>query len=158
MVNFEIEKSYTGPVIGLDEVGRGPLAGPVISCGCMFADYDYLQDKLNFDEVKDLAHQPIMNQMHLRTELGNPQKNDLLILDLGDQILFEKSCLDKGISLDLISEFKEQVHEGFKSVIKSNPNYKPYNPKPSTLNPQPACVYRWMLLRKRMMLCTMATA
>ena len=76
-----------------------------------------------FDEVKDLAHQPIMNQMHLRTELGNPQKNDLLILDLGNQIQFEKSCLDKGISLDLISEFKEQVHEGFKSVIKSNHNY-----------------------------------
>ena len=76
-----------------------------------------------FDEVKDLAHQPIMNQMHLRTELGNPQKNDLLILDLENQIQFEKSCFDKEISLDLISEFKEQVHEGFKSVIKSNHNY-----------------------------------
>ncbi len=47
MLNFEIEKSYNGPVIGLDEVGRGPLAGPVISCGCIFTDYDYLQDKLN---------------------------------------------------------------------------------------------------------------
>ena len=61
--------------------------------------------------------------MHLRTELGNPQKNDLLILDLENQIQFEKSCLDKGISLDLISEFKEQVHKGFKSVLTSNHNY-----------------------------------
>ena len=76
-----------------------------------------------FDEVKDLAHHPIMNQMHLRTELGNPQKYDLLILDLENQIQFEKSCHDKGISLDLISVFKEQVHKGFKSVLKSNHNY-----------------------------------
>ncbi len=56
MVNFEIEKSYTGPVIGLDEVGRGPLAGPVISCGCIFTDYDYLQDKLKFiDDSKKIT-------------------------------------------------------------------------------------------------------
>ena len=71
-----------------------------------------------FDKIKDLANHPIMNQMHLRTELGNPQKNDLLILNLENQIQFEKSCLDKGISLDLISEFKEQVHEGFKRILK----------------------------------------
>ena len=51
MINFEIEKLYTGPVIGLDEVGRGPLAGPVISCGCIFTDYDYLQDKLNLSKT-----------------------------------------------------------------------------------------------------------
>ena len=39
MPNFSIEKKIEGPVIGLDEVGRGPLAGPVISCGCLFKDY-----------------------------------------------------------------------------------------------------------------------
>jgi len=37
--DFSIEKKLEGPVIGLDEVGRGPLAGPVISCGCYFHNY-----------------------------------------------------------------------------------------------------------------------
>jgi len=37
--DFTIEKNLEGPVIGLDEVGRGPLAGPVVSCGCIFNDY-----------------------------------------------------------------------------------------------------------------------
>ena len=68
MVNFDIEKSYKGPVIGLDEVGRGPLAGPVISCGCIFTDYDYLQDKLNFiDDSKKITSKKIMlifNYLH----------------------------------------------------------------------------------------------
>ena len=39
MPDFSIEIQFTDPVIGLDEVGRGPLAGPVISCGCYFKSY-----------------------------------------------------------------------------------------------------------------------
>ncbi len=38
MPNFSIEKSFTQKVIGLDEVGRGPLAGPVISSAVIFCD------------------------------------------------------------------------------------------------------------------------
>jgi len=68
MLNFEIEKLYKGPVIGLDEVGRGPLAGPVISCGCIFNNYDYLQDKLKFiDDSKKLSskkRQIIFKHLH----------------------------------------------------------------------------------------------
>ncbi len=47
MPDFSIEKKINSPVIGLDEVGRGPLAGPVISCGCNFKNYTIL------NEVKD---------------------------------------------------------------------------------------------------------
>ena len=51
MTNFSIEKNFNGPVIGLDEVGRGPLAGPVVSCGCYFKDYDSIKNQLKF--IKD---------------------------------------------------------------------------------------------------------
>ena len=43
MADFSIEKTIDGPVIGLDEVGRGPLAGPVVSCGCHYLHYDDLE-------------------------------------------------------------------------------------------------------------------
>ena len=36
MPNFKIESSLVKPVIGVDEVGRGPLAGPVVSCACVY--------------------------------------------------------------------------------------------------------------------------
>ena len=48
MPDFSIEEEFNAPVIGLDEVGRGPLAGPVISCGCHFKNYTVL------NEFKDL--------------------------------------------------------------------------------------------------------
>ena len=47
MPDFSIEKQFTDPVIGLDEVGRGPLAGPVISCGCYFKNYTTQEDFYN---------------------------------------------------------------------------------------------------------------
>jgi ribonuclease HII len=57
--DFSIEKEFNAPVIGLDEVGRGPLAGPVISCGCQFKNYtilnefkDYIGDSKKLSEKK----------------------------------------------------------------------------------------------------------
>ena len=44
MPDFSIEEEFNAPVIGLDEVGRGPLAGPVISCGCHFKNYTILNE------------------------------------------------------------------------------------------------------------------
>ena len=38
MPDFSIEQSFNQNVIGIDEVGRGPLAGPVISCAFIFFD------------------------------------------------------------------------------------------------------------------------
>ena len=48
MPNFSIEEEFNAPVIGLDEVGRGPLAGPVISCGCYFKNYTILSEFKHF--------------------------------------------------------------------------------------------------------------
>ena len=47
MPDFSIEKQITDPVIGLDEVGRGQLAGPVISCGCYIKNYTTQEDFYN---------------------------------------------------------------------------------------------------------------
>ena len=48
MPDFSIEEGFNAPVIGLDEVGRGPLAGPVISCGCHFKNYTITNDLKDF--------------------------------------------------------------------------------------------------------------
>ena len=52
MADFSIEKTIDGPVIGLDEVGRGPLAGPVVSCGCHYLNYDDLESEIPITDSK----------------------------------------------------------------------------------------------------------
>ena len=52
MTDFSIEKSIDGPVIGLDEVGRGPLAGTVVSCGWYFTNYDDLETEIPITDSK----------------------------------------------------------------------------------------------------------
>ena len=46
--NFSIEKNFTNNVIGIDEVGRGPLAGPVVSCAFIFFDISMNNEELIF--------------------------------------------------------------------------------------------------------------
>ncbi|MSP50276.1 MAG: ribonuclease HII [Alphaproteobacteria bacterium] len=38
MADFSLEQTLGGRVVGVDEVGRGPLAGPVLACACHFPD------------------------------------------------------------------------------------------------------------------------
>ena len=52
MADFSIEKTIDGPVIGLDEVGRGPLAGPAVSCGCHYLHYDDLETEIPITDSK----------------------------------------------------------------------------------------------------------
>ena len=36
MADFSLERELGGVVVGVDEVGRGPLAGPVLAAACVF--------------------------------------------------------------------------------------------------------------------------
>ena len=54
--DFSIEKSLSKKVIALDEVGRGPLAGPVVSCSCIFFDHSIPLEELQLiDDSKKLT-------------------------------------------------------------------------------------------------------
>ena len=46
MPNFLVETKLLKPVIGIDEVGRGPLAGPVVSCACVYNSFDLSKREL----------------------------------------------------------------------------------------------------------------
>ena len=56
MPNFNIEQEYSQPVIGIDEVGRGPLAGPVVCCAFIFFNNKINDNELFFiDDSKKLT-------------------------------------------------------------------------------------------------------
>ena len=73
--NFNIEKKIGGVVIGIDEVGRGPLAGPVVSCACIFFDYSIEQSRLSlFDDSKKLTIKKRCDAFHTVYQLRNENK------------------------------------------------------------------------------------
>ena len=74
-LNFNIEKKFSGAVIGIDEVGRGPLAGPVVSCACIFFDYSIEQSQLFlFDDSKKLTVKKRYDAFHKVYQLKNDNK------------------------------------------------------------------------------------
>ena len=81
MPDFSIEKQFTDPVIGLDEVGRGPLAGPVISCGCYFKNYTTQEDFLNLiGDSKKISEKKRKASFKF---LQNLKKEDIIDYHLG---------------------------------------------------------------------------
>ncbi|WP_032113057.1 ribonuclease HII [Candidatus Paracaedibacter symbiosus] len=45
--NFDLESQYTGIVVGIDEAGCGPWAGPVVAGACIFLNQNNLGTLLN---------------------------------------------------------------------------------------------------------------
>ena len=78
MPNFNIEKSLEKPVIGIDEVGRGPLAGPVVSCACVFFNNSIPIEELYFiNDSKSEYYQTLKTQAYpvLESIIGPQFKN-----------------------------------------------------------------------------------
>ena len=70
MPDFSIEKSFNQNVIGIDEVGRGPLAGPVVSCAFIFFDISLnLKDLFFIDDSKKLSQKKRIEAMKEITKL-----------------------------------------------------------------------------------------
>ena len=136
MADFLIEKSIGGKVIGLDEVGRGPLAGPVVSCGVIYNNYTNLQTKIQITDSKKLNHE---QRNELFQFFKNLQQNKTLEYHLGlatveeiDQLnileatkLSMKRAVNKfhnpNVSLIIDGNFKlEHNHLKEKSVIRGD--------------------------------------
>jgi len=79
--DFSIEEEFNSPVIGLDEVGRGPLAGPVISCGFHFKNYTILNQVKNYiGDSKKLSEKK--RELSFKF-LQNLKKEDIVDFHLG---------------------------------------------------------------------------
>ncbi len=130
MPTFEIEKSYKNTVIGLDEVGRGPLAGPVVSCACFYKNYSSeLENTLSI--VNDSKKISFNQRNKIFSLIKQLTKNKILFYKLGianvdeiDQLnILEATKLSMKRSLD-----KFKIESG-NLIIDGNfkLNYKKFN-------------------------------
>jgi ribonuclease HII len=54
MPDFVLERAHQGPVAGVDEAGRGPLAGPVLAAAVIFTRHDLPDALAGLDDSKRL--------------------------------------------------------------------------------------------------------
>tara|TARA_B100000212_G_scaffold235277_1_gene178977 strand:+ start:192 stop:812 length:621 start_codon:yes stop_codon:yes gene_type:complete len=80
VADFSIEQSIEGTVIGIDEVGRGPLAGPVVSCGVIYNSYEILDTNIPITDSKKLT---IKQRLELFKLFKQLKKKNILEYYLG---------------------------------------------------------------------------
>ena len=67
--NYSVESQFSGPVCGVDEAGRGPLAGPVVAAAVILPP-ESLPNGLNDSKVLSLARRELLlNEMIARDDI-----------------------------------------------------------------------------------------
>ncbi len=124
MLNFDIEKKFEKPVIGVDEVGRGPLAGPVVSCACIFFDYNLSKSDLEvFNDSKKLSKNRRMEALKV---IFNLKKNKILNFSLGFSNVFEIDRLNiyEATKLSMLRAIKKLKINNSDIIIDGRMNLK----------------------------------
>lgn len=72
--NFAIEKTCSGIVCGIDEVGRGPLAGPVVACAVVInrdlAPTDILEQINDSKKISAKKREYLFHKIHEFSEVA----------------------------------------------------------------------------------------
>jgi len=76
--DFSLEAQHQGFIVGLDEVGRGPWAGPVVACAFVFAEY-HMPDGLNDSKLLT-----VQKRLAMQTHLQAMQSDGLCQFALGE--------------------------------------------------------------------------
>ncbi len=93
MPDFSLEQSINGAVCGLDEVGRGPLAGPVVAT-CVYVP----EDKYDLSFVSQIKDSKTLSEKKL-TELNNliSQHFSFAIYEISPQEIDEINILQASL-------------------------------------------------------------
>ena len=81
MPDFHLEKLFKQPVIGVDEVGRGPIAGPVVSCACIFFNNSIPIEKLHM--INDSKKLSLIQRQNALKFILKMKKENLLDFRIG---------------------------------------------------------------------------
>ena len=137
MVDFNFDNSFKSPIVGIDEVGRGSWAGPVVAGACMLNHNTPLPKKLNdskklspkirheiFEELKKTVIFGIGESSNNEIDIHGIQKATFIAMERAYIDLRKKINQDK-ISTLLIDgnqnpEFQDTFGVDVKLVIRGD--------------------------------------
>ena len=126
MPTFDIENAYTETVVGIDEAGRGPWAGPVVAGAVIILDKNISPYLLNnLDDSKKLSAK---KRELLYQELFSEQEKGHLYIGIGEascQEIDEKNILQATFLAMKRAAEKLKIHPQF-AIIDGNQTPKEF--------------------------------
>ena len=126
MPTFDIENTYPETVVGIDEAGRGPWAGPVVAGAVVILDKNISQYLLdNLDDSKKLSAK---KRELLYQELFSEQEKGHLCIGIGEascQEIDEKNILQATFLAMKRAAEKLKIHPQF-AIIDGNKTPKDF--------------------------------
>ncbi len=122
--DYSVEKSYENMmVVGIDEAGRGPLAGPVVAA-CAFLDEKFLQSEIcsKINDSKKLSKK-------LRKEIFLFLKKEIKFgIGIIDEKTIDKVNILEATKLAMLAAYKDLCNKNKMSpqVILVDGNFKPF--------------------------------
>lgn len=104
--NFDLEKKYEGKkIVGIDEVGRGPLAGPMIVVA-IFINQDQIPSNVNDSKLLSAKKRFLLfKQLDLVAKYGvglvSAEEIDDLKLTKATELAIKRALLNLNFSVDL---------------------------------------------------------
>lgn len=93
-------------IAGVDEVGRGPLAGPVVACAVILNDYHFDQEindsKALSPKKRLLAYQEIIQKATIGISLVDQEVIDRINIRRATILAMEQAVINMGVEPDLI--------------------------------------------------------
>lgn len=127
---FEIEKALSASgythIIGTDEVGRGPLCGPVVACAAMFKNpnFEISEDKQKqFDLIRDSKKVSEKQREEIFDFIG---EHFYLGIGLCDHETIDRINILEASFLSMkkaIQELKRNMEHGTRSIEQGNARY-----------------------------------
>jgi len=122
--DYSIEKTYENlMVVGIDEAGRGPLAGPVVAA-CAFLDEKFLQSEicLKINDSKKLSKK-------LRKEIFLFLKKEIKFgIGIVDEKIIDQINILEATKLAMLQAYENFCNKNkmFPQVILVDGNFKPF--------------------------------
>ncbi|MBL4869591.1 MAG: ribonuclease HII [Robiginitomaculum sp.] len=96
--DWQYEAKYTGPVAGVDEAGRGPLAGPVIASAVILKP-DQIPDGLNdskklSESKRENLYREIIKYAYVGIGIAEPEEIDRINVLAATMIAMQRAVAD----------------------------------------------------------------
>lgn len=105
--NFALENKLSGMVAGVDEAGRGPLAGPVIAAAVVFIDKTTIIDGINDSKKltpqrRHILYQEIISMARFGIGIASVAEINLLNILEATKLSMKRALINLNLEIDYV--------------------------------------------------------